>query len=293
MQESVNRFAAAYKDFALTISIKKTEVLHQPAPGVAHAANTSITIDGQPLTNCKKFVYLGSTLSSAVNVDEEVSRRLARANAAFGRLSTNVWNRKGLSLSTKIKVYRAVILPSLLYASETWTVYSRHLKLLNSFHLRCLRHLIGVKWQDRVSNTEVLKRADLTSVHQLIDHSQLRWAGHVMRMGDERLPKQIFYIELFYGKRNKGGQRKRYRDSLKANLKRSYIDTADWEDLAHDRSTWRSIKAETKNAEHSRNLHRDELRRKRTERASKSLSDANDLACEVCGRKCKARIGLI
>ena len=131
-------------------------------------------------------------------------------------------------------------------------------------------------------------------MHQLIDHSQLHWAGHVVRMGDERLPKQIFYSELSYGKRNKGGQRKRYRDSLKANLKRSCIDTADWEDLARDRSTWRSlVKAGTKNAEHSRNRHRDELRRTRTERASKSLSDANVLACEVCGRKCKARIGLI
>ena len=54
---------------------------------------------------------------------------------------------------TKLKVYRAVVLSTLLYACETWTVYQQHakklhLKKLNCFYLCCLRKLLKVKWQE-------------------------------------------------------------------------------------------------------------------------------------------------
>ena len=44
------------------------------------------------------------------------------------------------------------------------------------------------------------------------------WAGHVRRMPDTRVPKQLLYAELSSGKRKTGGQWKRYKDQLKANL---------------------------------------------------------------------------
>ena len=56
-----------------------------------------------------------------------------------------MWKRRGLSFETKLHVYRAVVLPSLLYGSESWTVYSRHLQKLQSFHMRCLRQILHVK----------------------------------------------------------------------------------------------------------------------------------------------------
>ena len=74
------------------------------------------------------------------------------------------------------------MLPTLLYACETWTVYQRHAKRLNHFHTRCLRKLLKVKWQDKIPDTEVLKRAGMQSVHTLLNVAQLRWTGHVTRM---------------------------------------------------------------------------------------------------------------
>ena len=50
--------------------------------------------------------------------------------------------------------------------------------------------------------------------------AQLRWTGHVTRMPDERLPKKILYGEQV-GKRSHGGQKKRYKDTLKTSLKTS------------------------------------------------------------------------
>ena len=122
MQENVNNFAEACTNFGLTIIIKNTEVMHQPAPGEVYN-EPNIFISGQCLKAVDKFTYLGSTLSRGVVIDDEVEARLAKASSAFGRLTSNVWNRRGIMRKTKIKVYRAVVLTTLLYGSETWTVY--------------------------------------------------------------------------------------------------------------------------------------------------------------------------
>ena len=125
MQEEMDQFSEACDNFGLTISIKKTEVLYQPAPKKPYS-EPHITVKGQKLQAVDKFTYLGSTLSRCVCIDEEVNARISKASTAFGRLRDNVWERPGTSTSTKLKVYRAVVFTTLLYACESWTVYRRH-----------------------------------------------------------------------------------------------------------------------------------------------------------------------
>jgi len=71
--------------------------------------------------------------------------------------------------------------------------------------------------------------------------AQLRRTGHVVRMNDDRLPKIIFYSELQQGTRSCGGQKKRFKDCLKANLKNCDIERNELEDVATDRSGWCSL----------------------------------------------------
>ena len=71
-----------------------------------------------------------------------------------------------------------------------------------------------------------------------LPESQLRWTGHVMRMEDNRLPKQIFCSELACGTRRQGGQTKRYKDSLKNSLRACDTPVKGWEHLAAARSAW-------------------------------------------------------
>ena len=111
------------------MSIKKTEVLRQLAPNTARPL-PNITIDGNALKNVDTFKYLGSCMNSAANLDDEALCRISRASQAFGRLHTRVWHEPGISIKTKLSVYRAVVLPSLLYGCETWTCYRRHTKKL-------------------------------------------------------------------------------------------------------------------------------------------------------------------
>ena len=105
-----------------------------------------------------------------------------------------------------------------IYACETWTVYQRHAKKLNHFHLSCLSKLLKIWWQDKIPDTEVLMKAKMQSVHTLLKLAQLRWTGHVTRMPDERLPKKVLFGELQDGKRSQGGQKKRYK-ALKPRLR--------------------------------------------------------------------------
>ena len=92
--------------------------------------------------------------------------------------------------------------------------------------------------QDRIPDTEVLKRAGMQSVRTLLKLAQLRWTGHVTRMSDEHLPKKILYGEQQVGKHSHGGQKKRYKDTLKASLKDFNIPTESWEQIAQDRTKW-------------------------------------------------------
>ena len=140
-----------------------------------------------------------------------------------------------------MKIYRAVVLTTLIYGSETWTVYRHHEKIFNHFHLRCLRSLLHIRWQDKGPNTEVLQRASFPSISTITHNAQLRWAGHVSSMHDDRIPKQLFYGEPCRGKRTVGGQRKRLKDSLKLSLKDFNISTESGESLASDRPCWRNV----------------------------------------------------
>ena len=204
--------------------------MHQPAPGKPYI-EPSVTANGQRLNVVNRFTYLGSTLSQNV-IDDEVNTRIAKASVAFGRLHTKVWNRRGISQQTKLKVYRATVLPMLLYACETWIVYQRHTRKLNHFHTTSLRRLLNIKWQDKIPDTEVLAQAGLSSIRTIMMQSQLRWAGHVARMPDHRLAKRLFYGELQEGKRSQGGQNKHFKDNLKISVKVFAINPNTYEHAA-------------------------------------------------------------
>ena len=80
-------------------------------------------------------------------------------------------------------------------------------------------------------------------MHTVLKLEQQRWTGHVIRMPDERLPKKGFYGELRIqeGKRSQGGQKKRYKYTLKASLKDFGIRIGSWEQTAQERSKWRGL----------------------------------------------------
>ena len=76
---------------------------------------------------------------------------------------------------------------------------------------------------------------------RLIANVWLRWTGRVIRMPDELLPWKVLYGELQEGKRSQGGQKKYYKDILKASLKDFDIPIGSLEQTAQERSKWRGL----------------------------------------------------
>ena len=186
------------------------------------------------------FTYLCSVISNDATVSKDLDNRLSKASSSFGRLSKRVWQNHSLCFSTKIQIYRAVIVPILLYVAETWVLYRKQIRLLERFHQRCLHSILGIKCQDHVSNEEVLKRASLPSIESILLQVQLRWAGHVTRMEDVRMPKAVFFSQLQEGKRDRGAPRQHYKDQLKRQLTQAGISHQSWQQEASDRDSWRS-----------------------------------------------------
>ena len=140
----------------------------------------------------------------------------------------------------KLQVYRAVVISTLLYGAETWFLYQRQIRLLEPIHQRCLRSILGIKWQDHMSNEEVLKRASLPSIESILLQVQLHWAGHVTKMEDICMPKAVFFSEPQERKRICGAPRKRYKDQLKRQLAQAGISHQSCQQEASDRDSWRS-----------------------------------------------------
>ncbi|XP_029938455.1 NLR family CARD domain-containing protein 3-like [Salarias fasciatus] len=235
LQRLINCFADACSEFGLTISLKKTKVMGQDV-----SSAPSINIGDHTLEVVDKFTYLGSIISSNLSHDAELDTRIGKASTVMARLAKRVWDNSMLTTNTKIKVYQACVLSTLLYGSETWTLYSCQERRLNAFHQRCLRRLLGISWQDRVSNIDVLARAEVPSMFAILTQRRLRWLGHVTRMNNGRIPKDLLYGELATGNRSKGRPALRFKDVCKRDLKAGGFNPSDLESATSERSDWRT-----------------------------------------------------
>ena len=75
------------------------------------------------------------------------------------------------------------------------------MNLLERFHQDYIHGILNIEWISYTPDTVILERACSTSIEKRLILYQIRLAGHVVRMGDGRLPKQLFYGELTGGKR--------------------------------------------------------------------------------------------
>ena len=136
-----------------------------------------------------------------------------------------------------------------------------------------------------------IERAKCCSIESILKKRQLQWAGHIVRMDDERLPKILLYGELQQGNRMVGRPRKRYKDSLKDALKSCNVPLQSWETRAEDRASWRTaIHTGVQSFEAGRT---ERIRQARLRRKWPDQADATGFTCDVCQRPCASRAGLV
>ncbi|PSN53750.1 hypothetical protein C0J52_02215 [Blattella germanica] len=145
----------------------------------------------------------------------------------------------------KLKIYKTVISPVILYGCETWTLTLREEKRLRVFENKVLRKIFGPKrdeetgeWR-RLHNTELKDLYGKPDIVRKIKSHRLRWAGHVARMGDERGVRRILEGKT-EGQRPVGRLRMKWENNINHDLREVDYTWDDWKTLAQNRDVWRA-----------------------------------------------------
>jgi hypothetical protein len=150
-----------------------------------------------------------------------------------------------LSKNTKIRVYRAIILPVVWYGCETWSLTLREKQRLRVFENRVLRRIFGSKRDEATGDWRTLHNEELndlyssTNIIRVIKWRRMRWAGHVARMGEKRGAYRIL-VGRPEGRRPLGRPRRRWEDNIKTDLEEVGWGM-NWIELAMDRDRWWAV----------------------------------------------------
>ena len=206
-----------------------------------------------------------------------------------------MFGKQNLTILTKIVVYNAVVISTILYGCETWVPYRHHIRLLESLHIRRSQLILGHRWWHKVTYSEIRSRAGIPTIESMLLNRQLRWLGHVIRMPHSRLPHCVLYGQLRLGHRSVGGQKKRFRDHIKSILERCNIPFSRLETLASERAIWRSTCAFGMSYFDDEYDRAAALERSRRHQHAPVLCPIPDSVhqCPLYGRQCITRIGLL
>ncbi|WKY01902.1 hypothetical protein Q1695_015705 [Nippostrongylus brasiliensis] len=188
------------------------------------------------------FAYLGSTITTDGDVTVEVRSRIAKATAVFQRLRP-LWTSSSISIDVKLRLYSSIVVPTAIYASETWKMSTSNVRRLNAFHCKCLRRIMKIRYADRITNVELLRRCRSKDLAEIVAERRLRFAGHILRMSMCRLPRLAMEWIPPNGKRPRGRPRNTWRRTFLNDLKMMNIPKQECEEVAQDRQRWREFVA--------------------------------------------------
>ena len=265
-QLALSVFQATAADFGLTVSTTKTQFM-VCGSNIQDADCVPLTLADVEIKNVAEFRYLGSIIASNSRSAVDVNARIASASKACGALQRPVFANGQLPVFLKRCVFNACVMSLLLYGSECWVPLQGDLQRLSTFHMRCVRSILGVSrqqmWDAHISNAELLRMwGDPETITCKLRHRRLEWLGHLARMDDTRMPKCLLFGQL-PPVRPAHGPRKRWKDCVSVDLRQNQI--VNWYQTANtSRVEWRC----------------------RYQDQDKELAAAAPVECPTCGKVC-------
>ena len=233
---SLEEWKEAFKQHGLRVNLENTEVLSIGA----HREELNIKLEGRTIRQNNSFIYIGGAVSSDGRSETEVRRRV-QAGANVWRQVEGVMSGRHISKKLKGKVLGACVTPAMLYGLETLPVTDKHQHSLQVCENNWVRRIAGVKRVDRRRMDELREEVGIQKclMGRLVK-SRMKWAGHVERMKEDRLPRMA-YIHQERGKRKRGRPRMRWRDCIERDMRKAELEDVDWMMLAQDRAQWRMV----------------------------------------------------
>lgn len=227
LQQRVQIWNSRFCQFGLRLNIAKTEYME------TISSPDSIMVDGENLTKTNRFKYLGSHLQSDGNIDGDVR---ARVNGAWMRWKevTGILCDRKMPTHLKSKIYRTVVRPAALYATECWPTTRTVERRLHAMEMRMVRWITGISLLDHVTNDTLRKRFGVAPIDQKMREGRLRWFGHVVRAGPGSMASVAYNLDIA-GRRLQGKPKQRWKDTINADMKNCNLCPRD----ALDRGKWR------------------------------------------------------
>jgi hypothetical protein len=132
-----------------------------------------------------------------------------------------------------LKFYKTLVIPNLLYGSETWTLTVSQLKRLEAAGMRLLRPLAGHTLLDHKWNEEIRRKLNIENITSIISTCRKNWYEHVARMPPHRTQHRLLFYKLS-GRRNVGRPRKRRKDQTRWNRPNGLIRKVIGDDDKYD-----------------------------------------------------------
>ncbi|KAL2612209.1 hypothetical protein R1flu_023901 [Riccia fluitans] len=183
----------------LRISGNKTKIMR-----IEYAAtNRPVMVGQQQLEEVDKFTYLGSVLTNDGDADHDVACEIAKVGAVFQRLLP-IWLTQKINLTTKIHLLNSIVIPTAIYASETWKTSAKIERRLNVAQQRWLRRILQVSYQDCITNEEIHRQTATRPLKEIVAERRIRLAGHIPCQQPTRLVKATITWAPPRGKRKQG-----------------------------------------------------------------------------------------
>jgi len=190
LKENAEALVAVTRETGLEVSADKTKYMFMSRDQNA-GQNYSVRNDNSTFESFEDFKYLGTTLTNQNSIAEEIKSRLRSGNACYHSVR-NLLSSILRSKNLKIKLFRTIIFPVILYACEAWSLTLREVRKQRVFENMVLRRIFGrrseeVKREWRRFHKEELN--DLYSSPNIVrgmKSRRMRWTGHVARMVEER-----------------------------------------------------------------------------------------------------------
>ena len=142
---------------------------------------TSWQIDGETMETVRDFIFLSSKITADGDCSHEIKRHLLKAITNLD----SILKRRDITLSTKVRLVKAMVFPVVMYGCESWTIKKAEHQGIDAFELRCWRRLLRVPWTARRSNQSILKEISPEySLEGLMLKLKLQYFSHLIQRTD-------------------------------------------------------------------------------------------------------------